>query len=91
MAASSSRQQRQGWAGGSEFTTVLFAPGTAPQQVFAAIDAVEGRLVWADASGELVVIAQAPDRSGLRLFAHGALFVSTSGFPAGCFSYLRQA
>ncbi len=73
------------------FTTVLFAPGTQSTEVFAAIVAVGGRLVWSDASGQLVVIARESDASALRLFLHGAIFVSSAGFPAGCFSYLRSA
>lgn len=72
------------------FTTILFAPGTERAQIFAAIDAVGGELVWSDTSGELVVITRAPGASALRLFARGAIFISTAGFPAGCFSYLRS-
>lgn len=73
----------------SEFTTVLFAPGIAQAQIFAAIEAVDGRLVWTDRSGELVVIRIADERSGLSLFRHGAIIVSGAGLPPGCFDYLR--
>ncbi|MEZ0167881.1 DUF2243 domain-containing protein [Microvirga sp. TS319] len=74
---------------GSEFTTVLFAPGTAPERIIRAVGSVNGRLVWADASGELVVIRIADEQSRLKLFRQGAILVSGSGLPAGCFDYLR--
>jgi hypothetical protein len=74
---------------GSDFTTVLFAPGTGPERIFEAVASVEGRLVWADASGELVVIRVAEGHSGFSLFGKGAILVSGAGLPAGCFDYLR--
>jgi uncharacterized membrane protein len=49
----------------------------------------DGRLVWADASGELVVIRIADGQLRLKLFRQGAILVSGSGLPAGCFDYLR--
>jgi uncharacterized membrane protein len=74
---------------GSDFTAVLFRPGTSPQTVFAAIAAADGQLVWADRTGELVVIRMGGGRSGWSLFRHGAILVSGAGLPAGCLSYLR--
>lgn len=71
----------------NEFTTVLFAPGTSQARIFEAIASVDGRLVWTDRSGELVVIRT--EQSGLRLLRRGAILVSGSGLPAGCFNYLR--
>ena len=73
----------------SEFTTVLFAPGTAQERIIGAISSVDGRLVWTDGTGELVVIRIADEQSRLRLFRQGAILVSGSGLPAGCFDYLR--
>lgn len=74
---------------GSEFTTVLFAPGTSHERIFGAIASVDGQLVWADGTGELVVIRIADEQSRLTLFRQGAILVSGSGFPAGCFDYIR--
>ena len=73
----------------SEFTTVLFAPGTAQERIIGAISSVDGRLVWNDGTGEFVVIRIADEQSRLRLFGQGAILVSGSGLPAGCFDYLR--
>ncbi|MFC7398710.1 DUF2243 domain-containing protein [Chelatococcus sp. GCM10030263] len=74
---------------GSDFTTVLFRPGTSPQTVFAAIAAADGQLVWADRSDELVVIRVGDGRSGWGLFRHGAILVSGAGLPSGCLNALR--
>jgi uncharacterized membrane protein len=76
-------------AGDPRFVTVLFAPGTTQDRIFAALTAIDARPVWADASGEVVVIAPEPDAPTRRLFRYGALFVSGSGLPAGCFDNLR--
>lgn len=72
------------------FTTVLFVPGTAQERIMKAIDEVDGRLIWADRTGELVVIRLKRDQSRLQLFQNGAVLVSGTGFPAGCFDYLRM-
>jgi uncharacterized membrane protein len=76
-------------ASGSDFTTVLFRPGTSPQTVFAAIAAADGRLVWADRTGQLVLIRMEDGRSGWSLFRHGAILVSGAGLPSGCLNALR--
>jgi uncharacterized membrane protein len=75
---------------GSNFTTVLFMPGTTPPKVFAAIGAVDGELVWSDPSGELVVIRMTDGQSGWKLFRRGAILVGGAGLPAGCLNYLRM-
>lgn len=74
---------------GNAFTTVLFAPGTGQERVFEAIAAVDGELVWADGSGELVVVRMPEERSGLTLFRRGAILVSGAGLPPGCFTYVK--
>jgi hypothetical protein len=75
---------------GSEFTTVQFMRGTAPERIIGAIGSIHGRQVWADTSGELVVIRITDEKSRLNLFRQGAILVSGSGLPAGCFDYLRM-
>lgn len=74
---------------GNEFTTVLFAPGTSQGRIFEAIAAVDGELVWADGSGELVVVRMPEEQSGLTLFRRGAILVSGAGLPPGCFNYAK--
>jgi len=74
---------------GNAFTTVLFAPGTGQERILEAIAAVDAELVWADGSGELVVLRMPEERSGLTLFRRGAILVSGAGLPPGCFTYVR--
>jgi hypothetical protein len=74
---------------GSEFTTVLFAPGTRQADVFRAIASMNGELVWTDRTGELVVLRMGSDASGFRLFREGAILVSGAGLPPGCFNDMR--
>ena len=77
------------WPQGNEFTTVLFTPGTAQENVLKAIVAAGGELVWTDRTGELAVIRLGNQASGLRLFREGAILVSGAGLPPGCFNYVR--
>ena len=74
---------------GSEFTTVLFAPGTGQDRVVRSLAAVDAQLVWIDASGELAVVRLSDGQSGWRLFRDGAILVTGAGLPAGCFNNLR--
>jgi uncharacterized membrane protein len=74
---------------GSEFMTVLFAPGTEQTEVFKAIASVDGELVWTDRTGEVVVIRIGRDASGFSLFREGAILVSGAGLPPGCFNNVR--
>ncbi|BBK43301.1 hypothetical protein STVA_33210 [Allostella vacuolata] len=73
---------------GQPFTTVVFRPGLAPGQAIAALAAADARLVWADPSLGVVVVAVDPGRRW-RLYAQGALLVSGSGVPAGCLDWSR--
>jgi uncharacterized membrane protein len=74
---------------GSEFTTVLFAPGLGQDHVVRSLAALDAQLVWTDGSGELAVVRLADGQSAWRLFRHGAILVTGSGLPAGCFNNLR--
>ena len=75
-------------APGQDLTTVVFKPGAGPRDVFAALDAVDGRLVWSDRAMGVVVMA-VPKERRWDLYRHGALLVSGSGAPAGCFNWSR--
>lgn len=70
------------------FTTVVFAPGAQPQQVLSAIAAADARLVWTDPAMGVVVVDVAPERRW-SFYRAGALLVSGSGLPAGCFNWSR--
>lgn len=70
-------------------TTVVMRPGAAPSQLFAALEGSDARIVWTDAGGGVWVLsgAQAVDR--LRLYRHGAMYVSGTAAPAGCSAWVR--
>jgi uncharacterized membrane protein len=70
------------------FTTVVFAPGAEPQQVLSAIAAADARLVWTDPAMGVVVVDVPPERRW-SFYRAGALLVSGSGPPAGCFNWSR--
>ncbi|MBJ6126127.1 DUF2243 domain-containing protein [Microvirga splendida] len=74
---------------GSEFTTVLFAPGAGQDHVLRSLASVDAQVVWTDGSGELAVVRLADGQSGWGLFRHGAILVTGAGLPAGCLNYLR--
>ena len=70
------------------FTTVVFRPGLERQQVLAALAAADARLVWSDPAMGVIVVEVAPERRW-GFYARGALLVSGSGVPAGCFGWSR--
>lgn len=70
------------------FTTVVFAPGVGAAGATDAIAAAGGRLVWSDPQMSVVVVA-VPAANRLGFYRSGALLVSGSGMPAGCFDWSR--
>jgi len=68
---------------------VLFRLGIAAAGAFAAVAAIDGRIVWADPSGELLAVEPAPGTSPRELYRHGALLVGTSLVVAGCLAWSR--
>ncbi len=70
------------------FATVVFQPGAGPREVFAALDALDARLVWSDRTMGVVVVAVPAERRW-GFYRHGALLVSGAGAPAGCFNWSR--
>lgn len=70
----------------SMFTTVVFGADAGPRQVFAALEATGGRLVWADRPMGVVVVAIDPDQRW-RLYQHGAVLVGGTFGGAGCVSW----
>ncbi|WP_020651728.1 DUF2243 domain-containing protein [Massilia niastensis] len=73
---------------GQDVATVVFHPGAGPRDVLAALDAVDGRLVWSDRAMGVVVVA-VPEGRRWELCRHGALLVSGTGVPAGCFDWSK--
>ena len=69
--------------------TVVFRPRATPNDVFAALDAVDGRLLWSDRTMGVVVVA-VPQERRRELYRHGALLVSGTMAPAGCFNFSRS-
>lgn len=73
---------------GQRFTTIVFAPGVQPAEVMNAIVSADARLVWTDPK-MAVVVADVPSANRLSFYRKGALLVSGSGLPSGCFNWSR--
>ena len=71
---------------GQTFTTVVFRPGKTSAEVFASLATTDARLVWADRAMGVVVLDVAPEHRW-SFYRHGALLVSGSALPAGCFGW----
>lgn len=68
---------------------VLFRPDITQQQAFAALMAVEGRLLGTDPSGQLLAIDLPPGSNPGELYRYGAMVVSNSLLPMGCLNWTR--
>ena len=66
-----------------------FPPGAGAPAAFAAAQAVDARVLWADPSGQLFAFALAEPGRGTALYRHGALFVSGGPLSLGCLSWAR--
>ncbi|WP_376100141.1 DUF2243 domain-containing protein [Roseomonas sp. CCTCC AB2023176] len=67
---------------------VLFRPGTGLEGAVAAVAAANGRVAWADPSGELVLVDMR-EASTWRLYRGGALMVGTTPATGGCLAWTR--
>lgn len=76
-------------SGRTATVTVLLRPGASPVQLLASLQEVDGRVMWNSAQGEVWVFALNERASRLKLYAHGALFVSGTLLPAGCSAWQR--
>ncbi len=74
---------------GAATTLVLFRPGTSAAAAFGAVAAIGGRVVWADASGELLAIDANAAPRAWRLYQHGALVVGSAAATGGCLAWTR--
>lgn len=68
---------------------VLFRPGISEQQAFAAIMAAQARVLGADPSGQVWAVDLGSDGNRSELYRHGAMVVSNSILPLGCFQWTR--
>lgn len=68
---------------------VLFRPDITELEAFAAIVAVDGRMIASDASGQLWAVDMASGGNASELYRYGALLVSNSLLPLGCFGWTR--
>jgi uncharacterized membrane protein len=66
---------------------VFFKPGTTPAQVFAGIDAVDGRILWAAPQGDVWALDVRDKAKTALLYRHGAYLVSNSAFAVGCLAW----
>ena len=73
------------WSDG-DAVTVVFPRDVSPAQVIAAMQAVDGRMMWNNPDGDIWTFQVANRAEAWKLYAHGAVFVSGSMFGMGCFS-----
>ncbi|MHA6346437.1 DUF2243 domain-containing protein [Roseivivax sp. CAU 1761] len=67
-------------------TAVVFRSDLEAEAISARLEDLGAELVWADPSMGVVVV-DLPHSSRWDLYRHGALLVSGTGVPAGCFSW----
>jgi len=67
---------------------VFFKPGTTPNQVFAGIEAVDGRILWSAPSGDVWALDVRDKSRTSLLYRHGAWVVSNSAWVAGCLAWM---
>lgn len=65
---------------------VFFKPGTSADTVFKAIDAVQGRVLWANRSGDVWVV-HIGDREPRSFYRFGAYLVSNSSVLSSCIAW----
>lgn len=73
----------------SSTAVVLFRAGISEADVLAAIQAVDGRVIWADTSRQLWAIDASTGGSTSKLYLHGAVWVSSTLLPAGCLAWTK--
>ena len=66
---------------------VFFKPGTPPAQVFAGIEAVDGRILWSSPAGDVWALDVKDRGRTALLYRHGAWVVSNSALAVGCLAW----
>lgn len=72
-------------------SVVVLRPGASAAGLLAALDGTPARIMWADASGGVWVLADAPRTTLVSLFGAGALYVSGATAPAGCSAWVVES
>ena len=73
----------------SSTAVVLFRAGMSEADSLAAIQAIDGRIVWADTSKQLWAIDAPSGGNASKLYLHGAVWVSRTLLPAGCLVWTK--
>jgi uncharacterized membrane protein len=66
---------------------VFFRPGTAPLEIFRAIDLAEARILWSSSSGTVWALDLKKSRRPDLFYRHGAYLVSNSAAAIGCLAW----
>jgi len=77
-------------APGPDTVVVALRPGVPAAALLAALDGTEARILWADRSGGVWVLADAAAGTRFGLYRHGAMYVSATLAPAGCSAWVRD-
>ncbi|MGV3653617.1 MAG: DUF2243 domain-containing protein [Noviherbaspirillum sp.] len=72
---------------GATTVMVFFRPGITPGEVSRAIDAVDGRILWAAGSGDVWALDVKDTGRTSLLYRHGAYLVSNSALAIGCLAW----
>ncbi|MFU8865288.1 MAG: DUF2243 domain-containing protein [Rhodobacterales bacterium] len=68
-------------------TLAVFRPGVSFEEIEAAADRINGRLVWTDIRQGVWLIAHDPDVNPLNLYRYGAMVVTNGAVSIGCASW----
>lgn len=66
---------------------VFFKPGTSGTDIFKAIDAVDGRVIWNTGAGDIWALDIKDRNRANQLYRHGAYLVSSSALAIGCLAW----
>ncbi|WP_436255796.1 DUF2243 domain-containing protein [Neorhizobium sp. LjRoot104] len=68
---------------------VMFRPDIATAEAMAAVQKMNAEPLWTDASGQVWAVELPPDTLPNAFYRYGALFVSSSMLPVGCFRWVQ--
>lgn len=66
---------------------VLFGANTTSAEAFAAVAAIDRRIVWADQASGLVLVDRVSFTDALRLYRRGALMIGSGPFSGSCLAW----